>query len=458
MFIKSEITKVFWATIQKYANKITCGSGFQPLFLKIRHSKNTSTHKQRLNLRLFVTLNQYASKEELWRFVDALAPRGFGFLMHSFLIWHFGATQYAYPVWIMGICGALMSLIPDPMGYVNLSKNKRSVRNRILLLTPWLWGKLLLAIFCCLAISLFFQNETLVTEGGNFGIFAIIAALSFTLSETLMAVLSINMFMLDKLQSWSKIGLLLRVVLLLVIFYFTSNNIITLNVALLIYGMPLIILCLWKLPLGGFSKNSYKAGMTVLRSYSIYGQLNGFILSQLLQFPLLISGMIPNISPNTIGTFGYLLKIFNLILQPFYILQSIIVKKIVQSSSKELNNEKLNISAIERYKIFYRVTALGTILLSCLLTFYVAEDQSSVIFIGVGLAGYVYSRYEQAILYAHKNLAFLFFKVYLPTLGILLVATSITWGTFQNACLSVMIAYIVLVILSAVQYRKKIIA
>ncbi|MAZ34025.1 MAG: hypothetical protein CMO06_12850 [Thalassospira sp.] len=400
-------------------------------------------------MELLVTGRRLWESEAIWRFVDVLAPRGFGFILHTWLLWHFGADAYALPAWIIATFGLIASLIPDPSGYVLLAGHFARARLRARLLSSWVWGKTLIGASCSLLVLMVFANPLLAELPPHANVLAIIGgSLLFAVSETLWAVCNLNRFAMGQLVPWARWGVLLRVAGLGGAI--TLGGVLDFGIGgpLLIFSLPLAVVSLLSLPAPVLDRRSLIAGVHALRCYSLWTQLNGFLLSLLMQAPVFFAGANVNLTPALIGQLAYAVRVLNFLVQPLMVLQSIVVRDYARLRSV---TRSLNL-----YRLLYRLSG-GVILAStALLAWFFSEIRMMLLFFGLGLAFFSIFRFEFALLNALRDVRFLSLRVFLPVAVFFGLAVLPFRQNLTGVALVITVAHILLTLLLLLQVRRRI--
>jgi O-antigen/teichoic acid export membrane protein len=388
--------------------------------------------------------------ERLWRFVDALAPRGFGFVMHSWLIWRFGAEAYALPAWVIVTFGLAVSFIPDPSGYVLLARNPERARGRARLFSSWLWGKILLGASATLLGVILFAEPLLAATEQEGVVWIVLGGLAFALTETVWSACSTNRFAAETLVSWAQLGIVLRVIALAAAMALDSLFSIGIGPVLLIFSVPLLLACLIALPLPVLNRRSRIAGLFALRRYSLWTQANGFLLAFMAQAPIFFAGTISTLAPATTGQLAYVIRIMNFLVQPLMILQSVIIRDYSRSGVDRSH-------AFRLYRLSYR--GVGVLIFSVTLVMaWLTPDITLVLYmIGSGFAIFTAFRFEFALLNALRDVRFLSFYVFLPVTFIFAVLVTFLRDTLIGVAFAVAIGHLILTFLLAFQARRRIV-
>lgn len=396
-----------------------------------------------------LTLRSLWRHETLWRFVDALAPRGFGFLIHTWLIWRFGAESYALSAWVITTFGLVISFFPDPSGYVLLASNTARARRRVQLLTPWLWGKLLIGSGVTFFAAIFLPRPLFGADPPIVVTWAVTGSVAFALAETLWAACGTNRFATGHLVVWARWGMVLRVGAFAAVLVLDAFALVGIGEVLLFFSLPLLIACIFALPVPYFRRRSLVAGLIALRRYSLWTQANGFLLMLMGQAPVFFSGMNPTLAPGISGQFAYVVRVFNLIVQPLMILQSVIVRDYARSNAVT--------PGLRLYRLFYRGTGLVMIATAALSAWLVPAIASALWLMGLGLALFSAFRFEFALLNALRDVRFLCVHVLLPaTLVFALIALPLR-ESLAGVAAAVATGHGLLTLLVILQARRRIV-
>jgi hypothetical protein len=393
-------------------------------------------------------LRRLWGNETVWRFVDALAPRGFSFLMHTYLIWHFGADSYALPAWIITTFGLVGAFIPDPSGYVLLARDPSRAYGRARLFSSWLFVKMLIGLGVTLAAVFIFASPLLATAPS--GVAWILAGgLAFSMSETLWSACSLNRFAMGTLASWAQLGLILRASVLTVAVIVDSLFGIGIGLILLLFSTPLLLACLVVLPRPLFNRRSQTAGLFALGRYSLWTQMNGFLLAMIGQAPIFLAGTIPALAPAITGQLAYSVRILNLLVQPLMILQSVIVRDYARAGTAQTTVFRL-------YRLSYRGAGVAVFIVTVGLAWLLPSITPALWLIGGGLALFTAFRYEFALLNALRDVRFMTLRVFLPVMLIFALLIVPAHDNLLGVAFAVAMGHLLLTILLVVQTRRRI--
>ena len=342
-------------------------------------------------------------RESFWRFVDTLGPRGFGFVLHSWLIWHFGAENYALPVWVIGTFSMVATFIPDPSAYVLLARNDAQARRRAKLLSAWLWAKILISVAISIVAPFVFAQILLIGASGV----AVLGGVIFAATDTLWSVVGTNCFAEGRIKGWAQIGFVLRTLVLCGLLFLSLIAELDIGVALLVYSLPLLAACIYALPRPYFHSRSVIAGSFALKNYSLWTQINSFSLQFLSQIPIVLAGATPSVTPDNVGKLAYIWRILNQFVQPLSVLQSIIVREFARTGDI--------LSAIHLRK-YIRLTSLFIAIMSCIIAWLTPELTNTLLLLGGGLAFFTALRFEFALLNALRSVRFMASGIFMPAL------------------------------------------
>jgi O-antigen/teichoic acid export membrane protein len=383
--------------------------------------------------------------EVFWRYVDALSPRGFGFLLNTFVIVKFGAHDYALPAWIMSVASVLFMLVPDPTGYILVS-GRPGARELMRLLAPWLYGKLVF-IFGATIIVIHFAATTLVeAASASEAAWSVAGGLMFVGGELLWATCAVNQFAAGALSSWARLGLVLRLITLVSAILMTWLPGAFIGQALAIFSGPIVIFCLFNLGLPHRWRRCWLVGLGALRRYSLWTYLNGFLLNVIAQAPVLWAGSAPTVPPQVVGQLSYALRILNVMVQPLTILQSVLIRDFARDKS-------LAQPSYRHYRRLFRAAGFAIFGVALALAFtssrLAGTDMifgATLLLLGAGLGVLTFFRYEFALLNAYREARFLYRQAFLPTLFVSVAFYSIAYlqGTLLAVSAASACAYIVL--------------
>lgn len=387
----------------------------------------------------------------VWRYIDALSPRGFGFLLNTLVIVKFGAHAYALPAWIMAIIGVLFSLVPEPTGYILVS-GKLGGRELTRLLAPWLYCKLIICVSVTVLVINFAASTLIDAVTTKEAFWDIFGALLFVSGELLWSTCAVNRFAAGTLSSWAKLGLAMRVVTLTLAVAVTWIPGAYIGQALAAFAAPIVLLCLGNLGLPRRLRRSYRVGHGALRRYSLWTYLNAFLLNSISQAPVLWAGSSPIVTPQTVGQLSYALRLLNVMIQPLTILQSVLIRDFAKDKS-------LGHPSYRHYRLLFRISGYAVFFVSATLAFTSywffhagMEVAISLTFLGVGLGTLTFFRFEFALLNAFREVRFLYREAFLPTI----LAASVLYliAYFADSLLAIALASSsAYVVLSALVFR-----
>jgi len=398
---------------------------------------------------LALTLRRLWHHETVWRFVDALAPRGFGFLVHTWLIWRFGPESYALAAWTITTFGLMNSFIPDPSGYVLLASTTARAKRRIRLFTPWLWGKTLLGVSVTLTIAFLFAGPLVDAAPPGVATWTLAGSTAFAVAETLWAACGTNRFATGHLIAWAGWGVVLRIGALSAALALDALTEAGIGEMLLVLSMPLLFACILALPLPRVGRRSLVAGLITLKRYSLWTQANGFLLMLMAQAPVFFAGTSPTLAPAATGQLAYMVRVLNLIVQPLMILQSVIVRDYARL--------KAVTSGFRFYRLIYRGAGLLMIAATALFAWLAPSIAPTLWLIGLGLALFTSFRFEFALLNALRDVRFLSLHVFLPVTLIFVFIALPLHESVLGVATATAAGHAVLTVLLILQARQRIV-
>ena len=387
--------------------------------------------------------------ETLWRFVDALAPRGFSFVMHTYLIWRFGADSYALPAWFISTFGLVCSFIPDPSGYVLLARGPAQARGRARLFSSWLWGKMFITVGASLLAVFIFAEPLLASTPPEAVAWIVSGGVAFALSETLWSACSTNRFAMGTLTSWAQIGVIMRAAAFAAAVVLHRLLGIGVGHVLLIFSAPLFLASLMTLPRPTFSRRSWIAGLFALRHYSLWAQMNGFLLAFMGQSPVFFAGTMLTLAPAATGQLAYAVRVLNFIVQPLMVLQSVIVRAYAREGAAHLPIFRL-------YRFCYRGAGGAVLAITVVLAWLAPGIAPALWMLGGSLALFTAFRFEFALLNALRDVRFLSVSVFLPVTLLFVLLVLPLRGNLSGVAFAVAIGYVALTILLVIQARRRI--
>jgi hypothetical protein len=353
--------------------------------------------------------------EVLWRYVDALAPRGFGFLLNTFVILKFGAHAYALPAWIMSVMGVLLSLLPEPMGYVLVSGRPAGAQKLARVLVPWLYGKLILCFGLAVAAVQVAAAELLETVTPIEAVWDVVGALMFMAGEVLWSTCAVNSFAAGTLARWARLGIALRIVAAAASIFVARLPGGNIGQSMVAFSVPLVVASVANLGWPRRLPRSWRVGWGALGRYSLWTYLNAFLINAIAQVPIVWAGSSLAVTPQVVGQLSYALRVLNVIVQPLTILQSVLIRDFARSKSTRD-------TAFRRYMLLFRGAggmAMVATLVLALMSVRIAQSgyelPVAIVFMGIGISIMTFFRYEFALLNGFREARFIYWQAFLPS-------------------------------------------
>jgi hypothetical protein len=366
---------------------------------------------------VLTVIKRLLNSEAAWRYVDAYFPRIFGLIFHTYLLRHYGGDLYALPGWLLGILGLCMAFVPDPHSYILVRAHGKRAQRLLGLTTPWLLIKVALCT-CIATIGMFvFATGHLIAAHGATWLAVFAAATLFGSVEFLWAVLGSTSLATGSVKRVALSGVIAR--LTAISFIALGWLFGTPNMALDFFLVTCPVLLVWvSLSPWRYSlRRSRLFFIFSLRRYTGWNQGIALATNTMFQLPLLIIGMYPAVGAATVGQIAYIARLLQAVLQPFQILQSIVIKDAAQVSRGVIT------AGPRRVEWLFRVGSVG---IACV----GFTALSAAVFVGnliwitsmlalamvAGVAVSVWHRYELAKMLATPRLKELFLFGYLPVI------------------------------------------
>ncbi len=357
--------------------------------------------------------------EALWRYVDVFLPRVFALGIHSLLIARYGAGQYALVAWILGMMALIAGFIPDPHSYILLRGHGNRARNLLSLAAPWYFGKVFLSGAVTLLLVFVLASNALVAPHATSLWPVVSAAIVYASAELCWALVGFGAFASGDLPKVAKIGVIVRLISLLSLVAIAPTSI---YVDLIIVGGPLAITATLLLPFSFRAKRIFLFAFSAIRRYSVWSILIGAATGLVGQAAPLMMGAAPTVAAKDVGFVSYFSRLIMVGLQPFQVLQSLVIKEVSMSGGEYTNR-------LRQSRIAFRVGAIfiGTVGACALALAYVEMLMSieAITILSLFLFGAALScwyRFEIALVLATEGIKELFLKGYLPTI---LTATTV---------------------------------
>jgi hypothetical protein len=356
--------------------------------------------------------------EAAWRYIDAYFPRIFGLLFHTYLLRQYGGELYALPGWLLGMLGLFMAFLPDPHSYILIRAHGKSAQRLLGLTVPWLLIKIAactgIAVVCMYALP---TNHLTSAHGTTWStVFA--ATALYGSVEFLWAVLGTTSLATGHVKRVALWGVIARLTAISLIALGWKIGASSMAEDFLLATSPVLLVWVFLSPWGGSLRRSWLFFRFSLRTYTGWNQGIALSTNAMFQLPLLIIGMSPAVGASTVGLIAYIGRLLQAALQPFQILQSIVIKEAAQAARGVTSADPNRLRWIFRFggvAIFGSGAAmLGASVFLGNLT-WASSLLAMSMFAGVALS--TWYRYELATVLATPRLKELFLFGYLPVVS-----------------------------------------
>lgn len=362
--------------------------------------------------------------EAAWRYLDAYFPRIFGLIFHTYLLRHYGGEMYALPGWLLGMLGLLMGFFPDPHSYILVRAHGKSAQRLLGLTIPWL----LMKVGVCTgiaAVGMYAMSTAHLTtsHGANWSTLFAATAL-YASVEFLWAVLGTTSLAIGNVKRVALYGVVARLTAILLIVLGWQIGLSNMAGDFLLATSPVLLAWVFLSPWRGTSRRSWLFFRFSLRTYTGWNQGIALATSAMFQLPLLIIGMYPAAGASTVGHIAYIGRLLQAALQPFQILQSIVIKEAAQAA------RSIKSAGTNQLKWIFRIGSTGifgagiAVLGASNFVGDMTRDSSLLAMAMVaGVAVSIWNRYELAKLLATPKIKELFVFGYLPVVSITTLLT-----------------------------------
>ena len=372
-------------------------------------------------------LNYLLSQESTWRLIDAYSPRVFGLFFQAFLISYFGAKAYALPGWLAGVFGLVLVLLPDPHPYILLRGKGRRATALFSLTSPSVLAKAALAsTLAYVILTTTTPDEILEPHGTNWASVAA-ATLFFGCSEFLWAVLGTVSLCNNTVKKTALIGLAARLSSVALILITWTAGILNLPLTFLLAGLPTFACWLYLTP---FSTRASRIRLFFLHGlikFAIWLQGIALITAALLQLPVIMLGLWDEANAVTIGGLAFATRLIFAGLQPFQIMQSIVIRDSSRLVANGQNPKKAPLRALFKYGALIFII-VGFIFIAVGYMSGKLNLNASILSLALatGSAASIWYRHELAITLATQNPKYVFIYGYVPPFIISLLLTPIS--------------------------------
>jgi hypothetical protein len=365
--------------------------------------------------------------EAAWRYLDAYFPRIFGLIFHTYLLSHYGGESYALPGWLLGVLGLSMAFFPDPHSYILVRAHGKSAQRLLGLTMPWL----LMKVAACTgiaAVGMYALPTThLITGHGTTWSTVFAATALYASVEFLWAVLGTTSLAIGDVKRVALWGVIARLIAIFSIALGWKLGFSSMTGDFLLATSPVLLVWVCLSPWRSGLRRSWLFFRFSLRTYTGWNQGVALATNAMFQLPLLIIGMYPAVGASTVGLIAYIGRLLQSALQPFQILQSIVIKEAAQAARGVTSADP------SRLKWIFRVGSV------CIFGAGAAVLGASV-FVGditwesfllatamvAGVAVSIWNRYELAKMLGTPRLKELFVFGYLPVVSITVLFASLS--------------------------------
>lgn len=357
--------------------------------------------------------------ETAWRYIDAYLPRGFALFLHTVLIQRYGGEAYALPAWTLGVLGVFLAALPDPHSFILVRRHGPGARRLLALTTPWLLLKAVIAMLLCTAVATMFAAPRLGEEDLG-STLVVLAALFAGSVEFIWATIGTASLAIGNVRHVALVGTIARFVAVLILLAGWTLGETTITTDFLIASAPVAVAIFWVLPGTRNAKRSVLFMWFSVKKYAFWSQGVGLVTILLFQLPSIVIGLTPIVSTAGIGQFAYFTRLFQVVLQPVQILQSIVIRDTARAAKGAVVNFRWP-------KRMFRVAGIGSALLTIVSASLGSKmaliDKDMAVLLGAvgcGLGVSTWYRFELAQFLATSGLRTLLVSGYLPVLAITL--------------------------------------
>lgn len=353
--------------------------------------------------------------EAAWRYIDAYFPRIFGLLFHTYLLKQYGGELYALPGWLLGMLGLFMAFLPDPHSYILIRAHGKSAQRLLRLTVPWLLIKIT-ACTCIAVVCMYALPTTHLTSAHGTTWSTVFAATALYGSvEFLWAVLGTTSLATGHVKRVAHWGVIARLTAITLIGLGWGIGASSMAGDILLATSPVLLIWVFLSPWGGSLRRSWLFFRFSLRAYTGWNQGIALATNAMFQLPLLLIGTFPAVGASTVGFIAYIGRLLQAALQPFQILQSIVIKEAAQAARGVTSADPNQLKWIFRFG-GVAIFGSGAAMLGASVFFGTLTLSSSLLAIAMvaGVAFSTWNRYELAKVLATPRLKELFVFGYFP--------------------------------------------
>lgn len=367
--------------------------------------------------------------DAFWRYVDAFVPRGFALILHTLVVWTFGASHYALAAWVATAFGLIAAFVPDPHSYLFVRAHGARAWRLSALMTPFMWAKAIGVGLLSASSGWLLTSPEIQAPAAEHLPLILAGASAYGMSEFLWTYAGVVGFASENTRKIAIYGVAMRGLglLLAVMGYLAGYT--EFGGLMLVYALPTLVGSALLVPRSWRWKRAGCCFNQALRTYAIWSQgisLSSAVISQLLPAGV---GMLPGVSASDAGLVSYASRMLAGLMVPFQILQGVVVKQF-SKNKQQLSPELL------RYRTGFQVGAVGLFIVM-LVTLMFATRRGTLTWptawslLGYGGAAALYSwnRFELALRTTPDAIRILFIKGYGPA-SVFGVLASLLGGAF----------------------------
>lgn len=286
-----------------------------------------------------------------WRYVDATAPRVLSLVMHSLIVWRFGAADYAIAAWTLGVFGLLLAVLPDPHSLILVRAQARRAVRLLSLTVPALAVKLILAAAASIALTVAIAAPSLDAGVGAAALVAV-SVCAYASAEAVWSVLGTVALAIGNVRHVAVAGLGARFVALCGVAIACLIDEAPLWLAFAMPAVPISLAAVYLLPRAGRWRRSRRFFVVGAVRYAIWNQGLSLLTGLLAQAPVLILGAYPLLAAREVGQISFVLRIVMLAIQPVQVLQSLVIREVA-------SKEQARPEVLTRMKLIFRLAAVA---------------------------------------------------------------------------------------------------
>lgn len=377
-------------------------------------------------------IKRLLNSEATWRYIDAYLPRVFGLCFHTYLLRQYGGELYALPGWMLGILGLCMALIPDPHSYILVRAHGVRARRLLGLAIPSLILKAATCSAIVFATVLIFPTAHMVNAHESAWPAVLAATVLYGSVEFFWAVLgtiSLATGGMRRVALWGLVARLGAIVAIAIAWVFGESS---MTGDLCLASIPVLVMWILLSPWRFSPSRSWRFFVFSLRTYAGWNQGIALATNMLFQMPLLMLGMYPEAGAATVGHLAYISRILQAVLQPFQILQSIVIRDVAQAARGVARLDASRLQWVFRAGSI-GVMVCGSAVVGAAVMEGVLSRAPSMLALAMvaGVAVTIWNRYELSKVLATSRLKELFMIGYLPVVSMTLFMAVLAmrlWG------------------------------